>query len=392
MKRIIAVTTMALAMVVFAQSGVMGQLLLSEQFDYADGDLTTVSSGEWVTHSGDVPDIQVVGGKAVVTSPGSADDNRLVGSIMGENDIWYYAVRFTTLEGIGPTINPDYFIHLKDETSFGYNARLAYAAPDDPERDFSFEIWASSGGDGSTAWTGDFDFGDEVVAVVRWNNGTGEATLWINPVDENSTSIVDDELPDAMRAVESIALRQDGGQSGVVEVDAVAVALDFASALAEVASTTGGTVDVSADSANVSAGVEFGGSFADLSASDNADYSIVRDNGSVQARVQLELKATSPSETPTAIEFTWESSIFARTQVDQTIFLFNYQSASFEELDTRPAMRFSDQTVVVTPTGDLSRFVEPGTGCMEARIRYQSLNPRQVFTANMDFANWNITF
>lgn len=176
----------------------------------------------------------------------------------------------------------------------------------------------------------------------------------------------------------------------------MSTAISFESAVFDnlqiLGTTSGGTVDVSADSANVSAGVEFGGSFGDLAASDNVDYSIVRDNGSVQARVQLELKATSPSATPTALEFTWESSIFARTQVNQTIFLFNYQTNSFEELDTRPAMRFSDQTVVVTPAGDLSRFVEPGTRCMEAQIRYQSLNPRQVFTANMDFANWNITF
>ena len=62
--------------------------------------------------------------------------------------------------------------------------------------------WASSEGDGQADWNGDFDFGEEIIAVVEWNNGTGDATLWVNRVAINSTSITDTELPDAMRSVE----------------------------------------------------------------------------------------------------------------------------------------------------------------------------------------------
>ena len=42
------------------------------------------------------------------------------------------------------------------------------------------QIWAASFGDGMTDWDGDFSFGDELIAVVKWENATATATLWIN--------------------------------------------------------------------------------------------------------------------------------------------------------------------------------------------------------------------
>ncbi len=214
------------------------QLFFSESFDYADGDLDTVSGGVWTTHNGDPPSVQVVGGQAVISSPGLADHNRLTGIVAGVNDVWYYAVRFSVELGVGDAINNDYFAHFKDDSTFGFNARLAPSAPADPANDFSLQIWASSGGDGMVDWDGDFSFGEELVCVVRWNNGTGEATLWVNPVDESSVSVTDDEVADAMRPVESVAFRQDGGDgmngSSVVSVDALAAGTDFATVLSEV--------------------------------------------------------------------------------------------------------------------------------------------------------------
>lgn len=220
----------------FANSIVSGQVFFTENFDYADGDLNTVASGIWPTHSGDNTEIQVVDGAAVVTSPGSFDHNRLTGVIAGVNDIWFYSVRFSIEIGDTP-VNNDYFIHFKNETAFGFNARIALDDPADPANDFSLSIWASSESDGQEDWDGDFMFGEEITCVVRWNNGTGEATLWVNPVDENSTNITDVELADAMRLVESVGLRQDSGfgdagpVSSIATVDALAAGTEFAAVL-----------------------------------------------------------------------------------------------------------------------------------------------------------------
>ena len=56
----------------------------------------------------------------------------------------------------------------------------------------------------------------------------------------------------------------------------------------------------------------------------------------------------------------------------------------------RPA-RFSDSTVVITAGGDVSRFVEPGTGEMTARIRYVGNSPRLQFSVNADYAVWRLS-
>ncbi|MEM7457544.1 MAG: hypothetical protein AAF456_24640, partial [Planctomycetota bacterium] len=108
-------------------------------------------------------------------------------------------------------------------------------------------------------------------------------------------------------------------------------------------------------------------------------------------RIFLEASTTSPVAMPNFMEITVEASVFARSSVTQTIELFNYDTMAWEQVDSRPASRFSDITVSATPGGDLSRFVEPGTNQTEVRIRYNSASPRQQFSCNVDQIIWTIT-
>ncbi|MEM7457169.1 MAG: hypothetical protein AAF456_22700, partial [Planctomycetota bacterium] len=147
---------------------------------------------------------------------------------------------------------------------------------------------------------------------------------------------------------------------------------------------------VTADTVEIGPGVLFNGSVADLADSDNVDLSVNRNPFGLQAVVQLDLLAVSPTDTPSSIEFQYEASIFARGNATQTISLFNYDTGAFEAIDARNAARFGDSTVTVMPSGDPSRFVEPGTGNMEARIRYNSGIARLQFTVNADQAFWTI--
>jgi hypothetical protein len=211
-----------------------GQVFYTEGFDYPDGDLEVVSGGIWAVHSGMGDPVQVVSGNAILNSPGSNDYNRLTGSTMGPTDVWYYGVTFSVNLGAGMPINNDYFIHLKDSGTTNFRARLATAAPADAANDYSLQIWASSFGDGMTAWNGDFSFDETLTCMVCWDNGTGTATLWVNPVDINSPNVSDDELPDAGNAHESVALRQDSTNSSQVVVDILAVGTDFDAVLAAV--------------------------------------------------------------------------------------------------------------------------------------------------------------
>ena len=57
---------------------------------------------------------------------------------------------------------------------------------------------------------------------------------------------------------------------------------------------------------------------------------------------------------------------------DQTIRLFDYQNGVWETVDVRAASRFSDRVDTVALAGDLSRFVEPATLNVKARIEFTS--------------------
>ena len=148
--------------------------------------------------------------------------------------------------------------------------------------------------------------------------------------------------------------------------------------------------EVTPDSGTIISGSLAAGSPADLAASDNVDWSVRRNPASIQSIATVEIKGMTTIAAPVSLEFTYESSVFARGPVTQTISLFNYDTDNFEQVDSRTASRFIDGTVMVVPSGDLSRFVQPGTGCVEARIRYQGNQSRLVFTANMDQAIWTI--
>ncbi len=151
-----------------------------------------------------------------------------------------------------------------------------------------------------------------------------------------------------------------------------------------------GPVELVAESVLVTRGEYVSGDIVELAASDNVDLIIQRSSSDIQSRTEFEVKSTSPVASPSMIELTLEGAVFARSTVDQSIDLYDYVAAAWVEIDTRTANRFSDATVTAAATGDLSRFVEPGTGCIEARVRYRSVNPRQQFSSNSDHLFWTI--
>lgn len=168
--------------------------------------------------------------------------------------------------------------------------------------------------------------------------------------------------------------------------------IDFSNIVVTYATSSTGPLTVTPTTVTATRGTYFGGDETDLADSDNSDYQLRRSNTDIQSRTEFEVKATSPTETPTSMEFTLEGGVFARTNVVQTIELFDYDAAAWVEFDSRNANRIPnpDSVVTIAATGDLARFVEDGTRCIEARIRYQSDNPRQGFASNTDQTIWVI--
>ena len=120
------------------------------------------------------------------------------------------------------------------------------------------------------------------------------------------------------------------------------------------------------------------------------DFSVFRNPAQTSGVVEVEIKTVSPVASPTTFEFSLEASGFFRTPVIQSIKFFDYTAGTFVEVDSRNASRFTDSTSVAVGTGDLSRFVEPGTGCVLTRVLYTSVTPRQSFSAAIDQVFWTI--
>lgn len=147
---------------------------------------------------------------------------------------------------------------------------------------------------------------------------------------------------------------------------------------------------VAAESFNVTRGTYVSGGITELASSDDADLSLRRATSDIQAQTEFEVKGISPVASPASLAVTLEGSVFARSQVDQSIELYDYVADAWEQIDSRAATQFVDSTVTMAATGDLTRFVQEGTMCIEARIRYQSLVARQQFSSNTDQFLWTI--
>ncbi len=151
---------------------------------------------------------------------------------------------------------------------------------------------------------------------------------------------------------------------------------------------------------NVIIGSENAGGVPELVDSD--DQYLVLDPTFSQSRYQLMLTvdATSPTPTPSALQFTLEAKTTNFVgDIVQRVELFNYNTGQFEVVDTRNSPG-TDSVAVIAPTGDPSRFIQPGTGAMQARLYYQNGLPWWVtrtanlylpFRTSIDRVSWTIT-
>jgi hypothetical protein len=152
-----------------------------------------------------------------------------------------------------------------------------------------------------------------------------------------------------------------------------------------------GPVVVAGESLTVSPGIISSGGLGDLTDSDNVSLVIFRNPATTTAVTQFVLTSTSPTATPTSFEFKLEGRCVSRPNVVQRIEFFNYVTAAFEIVDERNAVRMPPDLVVnVTPTGDLSRFVDPTTREIQTRVRYRADSPRASFSSRTDQAVWTI--
>jgi hypothetical protein len=198
-----------------------GQLILNEDFNYADGAIEAVSGGLWTIHSGTTP-LAIVGGKAFVdqddATGGRMDANRLFGGAttfdpLTDNTSAIYAS--FTLNALalptGTTTPASYFAHFKSSAANEFYSRVGAnqegAAAGKFRLAIANESWASAS---NVEHPMDLDLNTTYSVVMRLSLATDQSTLWINPVDESSTSVVTTDAISYAAAglINSFALRQ----------------------------------------------------------------------------------------------------------------------------------------------------------------------------------------
>ncbi|WP_299116315.1 T9SS type A sorting domain-containing protein [uncultured Winogradskyella sp.] len=157
-----------------------GQVILAEDFSYPDGSL--VANSAWVNTSGTAGTFLANSGQAVILQDNSAPEDVAIDFTSVAGDI--YAGFDFSVDDLGAPISGtdfEYFAH------FDFRARLDIQAPNNTG-DFTVGI-ASNSSTGEVSWANDLDFGVTYRAILKFDQTGGTAQLWINPVNDMSTSI-----------------------------------------------------------------------------------------------------------------------------------------------------------------------------------------------------------
>lgn len=200
----------------FIASISFGQVIVSENFNYPDGSL--VPNGGWANTSGTAGDFLVQSGKAVVQHGTPSEDVEIAfSSVTGD----IYAGFDFSVDDLGaPYVGTDneYFAH------FSFRAEMDIVEPSG-SGDYSVGI-TSDPSVAEATWATDLTFGVTYRAIIKWDQVNGIAQLWIDPVNEASTSI--SGLPDGPTTVTSFDLRQsDSSENETVRVDDLMIGQTF---------------------------------------------------------------------------------------------------------------------------------------------------------------------
>jgi hypothetical protein len=248
----VVVTTLA------ASSFVGAAPLLSENFSYADGPLSTASSGAWAVHSGTdagTTALNVSNGAAQVfqfdTQGSRADLNRLMSSNFNpatDNTSVLYAGMDIVLSTLPiPQTSPtpaaadagSYFAHFKSSAPNEFYARLGATTEGAAAGKFRFavtnESWSLAT---TTEFPLDLDLNVPYRVITRLDLATDQTTLWVNALVESATSVTaTDSIGYATGNIESYAFRQGvsntSGYPGSATIDRLLVATTFAEVVPE---------------------------------------------------------------------------------------------------------------------------------------------------------------
>jgi hypothetical protein len=223
-----------------SEPALMSTLLVAENFDYGNipGDLTTVSSGAWVAHSGagsgpvqyitaslSMPGYgsSGVGGAATISTGGAEDVHRPFADQTSE------PVYFSALVNVSTAQTGDYFFHLSNAGTL-FRARIFV-------RDSAGNLQYGLGTTSAATYSADnFDYDTTYLVVGKYDPVSGDTSLYVldaAALTEPATPLVTLAGAGAQN-VERVAIRQGtAGQRPAAIIDGVRVANSWADVIGE---------------------------------------------------------------------------------------------------------------------------------------------------------------
>ncbi len=125
------------------------------------------------------------------------------------------------------------------------------------------------------------------------------------------------------------------------------------------------------DSFNMVWGDVVSGTVSDLDASDDQKL-VLKTAQRIGPGIIVELDFLSTTLNPSLMRLNIESTVNrTRQPVQQIVSLYNFVTQSYEQLDDQELDIQQDRQIVITPDGDVTRFVEPVTGLVRAKVQFK---------------------
>lgn len=153
------------------------------------------------------------------------------------------------------------------------------------------------------------------------------------------------------------------------------------------------TEELVTEAVNLLSGKKTAGTVESVDASDDQYLCLLPGRNQFQGiAVQVEAEATAPSIDPILIQVVLETRVNQTGNIRQQLEAFNFQTKSFELVDSRPASNQVDRSLTVALRGDPSRFVNPDNGLMRARLTFVGDRTRFGSEACIDQLIWRVKY
>lgn len=214
--------------VLFAGLRLAAAPFVTEDFDYPDGPLVFAGGSPWWTHSGTTGQVQVVGGRVVLSQPNTEDIslNLPGGPYPAGTNIELYAGLILQAKRL-PSGAGEYLAHFKGAGTSGYAGRLFISTNGAAADCFHLGI-AETSNTGIYA-TNELSLNTDYLVVLRYSLSNANTRLWIEPKSEDSLSIsaADSGTPGT---VVSFSLRETTS-IGACEIDLLRIGTNFTEVL-----------------------------------------------------------------------------------------------------------------------------------------------------------------